>query len=87
MHSCSVWVQTWATPLLAPCITVPPSASPVMVSPVTAWMTFGPVMNIWLTLSVMNMKSVMPGEYTAPPAQGPRIIDICGMRPEAFTLR
>ena len=61
-HSSSVSVQTWATPLFAPCITVPPRASPVMVSPVTAWITFGPVMNIWLIFSVMKMKSVMPGE-------------------------
>jgi hypothetical protein len=33
------------------------------------------------------MKSVMAGEYTAPPAHGPRIALICGTTPEASTLR
>ena len=27
------------------------------------------------------------GEYAAPPAQGPKITEICGTTPEAFTLR
>ncbi len=35
----------------------------------------------------MKMKSVMAGEYTAPPAHGPMITEICGMTPEAITLR
>ena len=35
----------------------------------------------------MKMKSVMAGEYTAPPAQGPMIRETCGMTPEARTLR
>ena len=35
----------------------------------------------------MNIKSVIAGEYTAPPAQGPIIIDICGITPDACTLR
>ena len=35
----------------------------------------------------MKMKSVIAGEYTAPPAHGPRITLICGMTPDAFTLR
>ena len=35
----------------------------------------------------MKMKSVMAGEYTAPPAQGPRITLICGITPDASTLR
>ena len=34
----------------------------------------------------MKMKSVIEGEYTAPPAQGPMIIEICGTTPEAMTL-
>ena len=35
----------------------------------------------------MKMKSVMAGEYTAPPAQGPMMSEIWGMTPEASTLR
>ena len=35
----------------------------------------------------MKMKSVMAGEYTAPPAQGPIIIDTWGITPDASTLR
>ena len=35
----------------------------------------------------MKMKSVIAGEYTAPPAQGPMINEICGITPEAITLR
>jgi len=35
----------------------------------------------------MKMKSVIAGEYTAPPAQGPMISEICGITPLAMTLR
>ena len=35
----------------------------------------------------MKMKSVIAGEYTAPPAHGPMITEICGITPEASTLR
>jgi len=35
----------------------------------------------------MMMKSVSAGEYTAPPAQGPKMAEIWGMTPEAITLR
>ena len=35
----------------------------------------------------MKMKSVIAGEYTAPPAHGPMISEICGMTPEASMLR
>ena len=35
----------------------------------------------------MKMKSVIAGEYTAPPAHGPRITLIWGMTPDAVTLR
>ena len=35
----------------------------------------------------MNMKSVSAGEYTAPPAQGPIMAEICGTTPEATVLR
>ena len=47
----------------------------------------GPVMNMCEVLSTMTVKSVTAGEYTAPPAQGPMISEICGMTPEACTLR
>jgi hypothetical protein len=35
----------------------------------------------------MKMKSVMAGEYTAPPAQGPSTADSCGTTPDARVLR
>ncbi len=35
----------------------------------------------------MKMKSVIAGEYTSPPAHGPMITEICGITPEAITLR
>ena len=35
----------------------------------------------------MKMKSVNAGEYTAPPADGPMIMLICGTTPLAMTLR
>ena len=35
----------------------------------------------------MKMKSVIAGEYTAPPAQGPMTTLSCGTTPEASTLR
>ena len=35
----------------------------------------------------MKIKSVIAGEYTAPPAHGPIIIEIWGTTPEANTLR
>ena len=56
-------------------------------SPVTVLITSGPVTNIWLVLSTMTTKSVSAGEYTAPPAAGPMMIEICGMTPDARVLR
>jgi len=38
------------------------------------------------TSSTMKTKSVRAGEYTAPPAQGPMIMEIWGITPEALTL-
>ena len=35
----------------------------------------------------MKMKSVMAGEYTAPPADGPMMRLICGITPLAIALR
>ena len=65
----------------------PPSSSKVTSSPVTVLTTSGPVMNMWLVSLTMKMKSVSAGEYTAPPAQGPMMTEICGITPEADALR
>ena len=68
-------------------VSAPPSSSKPTSSPVTARMTSGPVMNMFDVPSAMTMKSVSAGEYTAPPALGPRMSEICGMTPDAATLR
>ena len=75
-----------ATPDLAPCTLAPPRFSSLIVSPVTVLTTLGPVRNILLVPLFIRMKSVSAGEYTAPPAQGPMIIEICGTTPEALML-
>ena len=36
--------------------------------------------------STITIKSVMAGEYTEPPADGPMLAVICGTTPEAFWL-
>ena len=54
---------------------------------VTVLMTSGPVMNMYDVSLAITMKSVIAGEYTAPPAHGPRIEQICGTTPEASVLR
>ena len=56
-------------------------------SPVTVLITSGPVMNMCEVPSTISVKSVIAGEYTAPPAHGPMISVICGITPEASTLR
>ena len=56
-------------------------------SPVAAFTTSGPVMNMCDVPFTMKMKSVIAGEYTAPPAHGPSTTLICGMTPDACTLR
>ena len=50
-------------------------------------MTSGPVMNMWLVDSTMNTKSVIAGEYTAPPAHGPSTAESWGTTPDASVLR
>ena len=65
----------------------PPSSSNVTSSPVTVFTTSGPVMNMYDSPSTMSTKSVIAGEYTAPPAQGPMIRLTCGITPEHWTLR
>ena len=76
-----------ATPDFVAWVMAPPSSSRVTSSPVTVFTTSGPVMNMWDRSFTMKMKSVMAGEYTAPPAHGPRITLIWGMTPDACTLR
>ena len=76
-----------ATPDLDVCVPAPPSCSCVTSSLVTVLTTLGPVTNMYDESRTMNTKSVMAGEYTAPPAQGPMIMEICGMTPDASTLR
>ena len=56
-------------------------------SPVTVFTTSGPVMNMYEVSLTMRTKSVIAGEYTAPPAQGPMTRLICGITPEAWTFR
>ena len=76
-----------ATPLFEAWLIAPPSSSSVTSSPVTVFTTSGPVMNMWLDSRTMKMKSVIAGLYTAPPAHGPRITEICGTTPLDSTLR
>ena len=76
-----------ATPDLVAWLMAPPSSSRVTSSPVTVFTTSGPVMNMCEVPCTMKTKSVMAGEYTAPPAQGPRITLIWGITPDAETLR
>ena len=56
-------------------------------SPVTVFTTSGPVMNMYDVPSTMSTKSVIAGEYTAPPAHGPITSESCGITPEHWTLR
>jgi hypothetical protein len=42
--------------------------------------TSGPVINRYDVSSTMKVKSVIAGEYTAPPAQGPMMREIWNMR-------
>ena len=77
----------WATPDFVLWVIAPPSSSNVGSSPVTVLITSGPVMNMCEVSLTMKMKSVIAGEYTAPPAHGPMIRLICGITPEHWTLR
>ena len=55
----------------------------LIVSPVDALTTFGPVTNMSEFSRVMMIRSVNAGQYTAPPAHGPRMMEICGTKPLA----
>ena len=61
--------------------------SPALISScVTVFTTSGPVTNMYELSCTMKMKSVIAGEYTAPPAHGPMIRLICGITPDAMTF-
>ena len=53
----------------------------------TVFTTSGPVMNMYEVPSTISTKSVIAGEYTAPPAHGPITSEICGITPDAWTFR
>ncbi len=69
------------------CACAPPRSSKLTSSPVTVLITSGPVMNMCEVPSTIRVKSVIAGEYTAPPAHGPMISETCGITPEAATFR
>ena len=68
-------------------VRAPPSSSWVTSSWVTVFTTSGPVTNMYDESFTMKMKSVIAGEYTAPPAHGPMTREIWGITPEASTFR
>jgi hypothetical protein len=70
-HSSSSLQAKCAQPERLLCVIAPPSSSLLTSSCVTVLITSGPVMNMYEVSFTMKMKSVMAGEYTAPPAQGP----------------
>ena len=65
-------------------VEAPPSSSALTISFVTVLTTSGPVTNMYELSLTIKMKSVIAGEYTAPPAHGPMITLICGTTPEAM---
>lgn len=85
--SSSSAARKWALPLTVLLVRAPPSSSAVVRSPVTVSMTSGPVTNMCEAPSTITVKSVIAGEYAAPPAHGPRTTEICGITPDALTLR
>ena len=86
-HSASSCARKCATPDVSLCVIAPPSCSLVTSSCVTVLITSGPVMNMYDVLSTIRMKSVIAGEYTAPPAHGPMMAEICGTTPLYNVLR
>ena len=76
-----------ATPERCAWVSAPPRSSKLTSSPVTVRTTSGPVMNMWALRRVISTKSVIAGEYTAPPAHGPITSDSCGITPDAWTFR
>src|SRR5215813_7717461 len=86
-HSSSLSAEKCATPEVPPWVEAPPSSSAVTASWVTALITSGPVTNMYEVFLTMKTKSVMDGEYTAPPAHGPRTAEIWGTTPDASVFR
>jgi hypothetical protein len=86
-HSSSLSAAKCATPEVVLCVRAPPRSSAETVSWVTARITSGPVTNMYELFFTIRMKSVSAGEYTAPPAHGPMIAEICGTTPDASVLR
>ena len=76
MQVTSLAHEKCVTPDLVECVEAPPNSSEVTTSCVTVLTTFGPVTNMYEVFSTIIIKSVMAGEYTAPPAQGPMMADI-----------
>ena len=64
-----------------------PSSAEVTSSPVTSLITFGPVTYISASSSTAMTKSVVTGAYTAPPADLPIMMEICGLRPDSGIWR
>ena len=87
VHRLDVVVERQIGDAGAPGMRRRPSSSWVTVSWVTVLTTSGPVTNRYELSRTMKMKSVIAGEYTAPPAHGPMITLIWGMTPDASTLR
>ena len=87
MASSSLDAVKCVTPLFEACTLAPPKCSWSISSPVTVFTTLGPVRNMYDVFSIISVKSVNAGEYTAPPAQGPKIPLICGITPDARMLR
>src|SRR5688572_33042319 len=77
-HSTSFAQAKCATPDFEAWVSAPPSSSIVTSSWVTVFTTLGPVTNMYDVCRTMYVKSVIAGEYTAPPAHGPRIAEIWG---------
>src|SRR3712207_5516558 len=85
-QSYSLLAMKCATPDLVACARAPPNSSKDTSWLSTSLTTSGPVTNIWPTFSTITTKSVIAGEYTAPPAHGPMLAVICGITPEAMVL-
>ncbi len=85
-HSYSFFAAKCATPLFSAWVIAPPRSSNEISSPRTVFTTSGPVTNIVPAFSTIITKSVIAGEYTAPPADGPMLAVICGTTPEANSL-
>src|SRR5213078_2134119 len=86
-HSSSLSAAKWATPDVVEWVVAPPSSSADTASCVTDRITSGPVTNMYEVFFTMKTKSVIAGEYTAPPEHGPMTAETWGTTPEARVLR